>query len=71
MLSHGRTAEDKTDAVIDADVHIKNLTELRDKLRIILIDKSAEFKDVIGVKRELAYKQSQLDSMNGERKALA
>ena len=71
VLSHWRTAKDKTDAVIDTDVHIKNLTELRDKLRIILTDKSAKFKNVIGVERELAYMQSKLDSMNGVRKALA
>ena len=71
VLSHGRTAEDKTDAVIDADARIKNLTELRDKLRVMLTDKSAKFKDVIDVERELANTQAQLDTMNGVRKALA
>ena len=71
VLSHSRTSEDKTDAVIDADARIKNLTELRDKLRAMLTDKSAKFKDVIDVERELANTQAQLDTMNGVRKALA
>ncbi len=71
VLSHSRTAEDKTDAVIDTDARIKNLTELRDKLRVMLTDKSAKFKDVIDVERELANTQAQLDSMEGVRKALA
>ena len=71
VLSHSRASEDKTDAVIDADARIKNLTDLRDKLRAMLTDKSAKFKDVIDVERELASTQTQLDSMAGVRKALA
>ncbi|MEO6117614.1 MAG: DUF4349 domain-containing protein, partial [Methylotenera sp.] len=71
VLQHRRDSEDKTDAVIDADARIKNLTELRDKLRSMLNDKSAKFKDIIDVERELANTQAQLDSINGIRKALA
>ena len=71
VLQHRRDSEDKTDAVIDADARIKNLTELRDKLRSMLNDKSAKFKDIIDVERELASTQAQLDSINGVRKALA
>ena len=71
VLQHRRDSEDKTDAVIDADARIKNLTELRDKLRAMLNDKSAKFKDIIDVERELANTQAQLDSINGVRKALA
>ena len=71
VLSHSRSAEDKTDAVIDTDARIKNLNELRDKLRVMLTDKAAKFKDVIDIERELANTQAQLDSMNGVRKALA
>lgn len=71
VLQHRRDSEDKTDAVIDADARIKNLTELRDKLRAMLNDKSAKFKDIIDIERELASTQAQLDSINGVRKALA
>ncbi len=71
VLQHHRDSEDKTDAVIDADARIKNLTEFRDNLRAMLSDKSAKFKDLIEVQRELVNTQSELDSINGVRKILA
>lgn len=71
VLQHHRNSEDKTDAVIDAEARIKNLTELRDRLRVMLKDKSAKFRDVIEIERELANTQAQLDSINGVRKMLA
>lgn len=71
IMRHGREAEDKTNQVVDTDARIKNLTELRDRLRRMLADKSAKFKDIIDVERELANTQSQLDSFNSMRKILA
>ncbi|HSH53502.1 MAG TPA: DUF4349 domain-containing protein [Methylotenera sp.] len=71
VLQHHRDSEDKTDAVIDAEARIKNLTELRDRLRVMLKDKSAKFRDIIEIERELANTQAQLDSINGVRKMLA
>ncbi|MDP1766359.1 MAG: DUF4349 domain-containing protein [Methylotenera sp.] len=71
ILQHQRDSEDKTDAVIDAEARIKNLTEFRDNLRVMLGDKSAKFKDLIEVQRELVNTQSQLDSIQGVRKVLA
>lgn len=71
IMQHGREAEDKTNQVVDTDARIKNLTELRDRLRVMLADKSAKFKDIIDVERELANTQSQLDSFNSMRKILA
>lgn len=71
VLQHHQESEDKTDAVIDADARIKNLTDLRDRLRGMLKDKSAKFRDVIEIERELANTQAQLDSINGIRKVLA
>ena len=71
VLQHGRDSEDKTNQVVDADARIKNLTELRDRLRTMLTDKSAKFKDIIDVERELANTQSQLDSMLTMRKILS
>lgn len=71
ITQHGREAEDKTNQVVDADARIKNLTELRDRLRLMLNDKSAKFKDIIDVERELANTQSQLDSIMSVRKILS
>jgi Domain of unknown function (DUF4349) len=71
VLQHGRDSEDKTSQVVDTDARIKNLTELRDRLRLMLTDKSAKFKDIIDVERELANTQSQLDSMLSMRKILS
>jgi hypothetical protein len=71
VIQHGRDSEDKTNQVVDTDARIKNLTELRDRLRLMLTDKSAKFKDIIEVERELANTQSQLDSMLSMRKILS
>ncbi|OYY99235.1 MAG: hypothetical protein B7Y32_06275, partial [Methylophilales bacterium 16-45-7] len=71
ITQHARDAEDKTNQVMDADARIKNLTELRDRLRQMLSDKSAKFKDIIDVERELANTQSQLDSIVSIRKMLS
>jgi hypothetical protein len=71
VLQHHRDSEDKTDAVIDAEARIKNLTEFRDNLRAMMRDKSAKFKDLIEVQRELVETQSQLDAIQGVRKVLA
>ncbi len=71
VLQHHRESEDKTNAVVDADARIKNLTEFRDNLRAMLSDKSAKFKDLIEVQRELVNIQSELDTIYGVRKVLA
>lgn len=71
VMQHHRDSEDKTDAVIDAEARIKNLTEFRDSLRTMLTDKSAKFKDLIEVQRELVDTQSQLDTIQGVRNVLA
>ena len=70
VMQHGRDSEDKTNQVVDADARIKNLTELRDRLRVMLTDKSAKFKDLIEVETQLANTQSELDSFTSMRKAL-
>ena len=68
MIQHGRDIEDKTNQVVDTDARIKNLTSLRDRLRSMLDDKTAKFKDIIEVERELANTQSELDGLNSMRK---
>jgi hypothetical protein len=71
VLQHGRDSEDKTSQVIDADARIANLTHLRDRLRAMLDDKTAKFKDLIEVETQLANTQAELDSMVSIRKALS
>ena len=71
VMQHGRDSEDKTNQVVDADARISNLTNLRDRLKLMLSDKTAKFKDIIEVERELANTQSELDSMTSVRKILA
>lgn len=71
VIQHGRDSEDKTIQVVDAEARIKNLTDLRDRLRLMLNDKTAKFKDIIDVERELANTQSELDSIASVRKMLA
>lgn len=71
VLQHGRDSEDKTNQVVDADARIKNLTSLRDRLRSMLDDKTAKFKDLIEVERELANTQIELDSALSMRKILS
>ena len=71
ITQHGLDSEDKTNQVVDTDARLKNLTELRDRLRGMLGDKSAKFKDIIEVERELANTQSELDSLTSMRKILS
>ena len=71
ITQHGRESEDKTNQVVDADARIKNLTDFRDQLRVMLTDKSAKFKDLIEVQRQLVNTQSELDSYMSMRKILS
>lgn len=68
---HSKTAEDKTDDVIDTEARLKNMSEFRDNLRRLLATPGAKLKDIIDVERELVRVQSELDSLASRRKALA
>jgi hypothetical protein len=63
--------EDKTLQVVDVEARLKNLGELRDRLRNLLVNRSGALKDVLETERELARVQGELDSMSAQRKALA
>lgn len=71
IVTHMTESEDKTGTVIDVEAKIKNLTELRNRLRNILATRTGSLKDVVEVERELSRAQSELDSLVGRRKALA
>lgn len=68
---HSKTAEDKTDEVIDTDARLKNMSEFRDHLRSLMGTPGAKLKDLIEVERELVRVQSELDSLASRRKALS
>lgn len=63
--------EDKTLAVVDVEARLKNLVELRDRLRALLAHRTAALKDILETERELARVQSDLDAMTAQRQALA
>lgn len=63
--------EDKTLQVVDVEARLKNLVELRDRLRTLLVNRSGPLKDVLETERELARVQSDLDSMTAQRQTLA
>jgi hypothetical protein len=68
---HSKTAEDKTDEVVDTDARLKNMSEFRDHLRSLMSTPGAKLKDLIDVERELVRVQSELDSLASRRKALS
>ena len=63
--------EDKTLQVVDVEARLKNLGELRDRLRHLLESRPGALKDVLETERELARVQGDLDAMAAQRKALA
>jgi hypothetical protein len=71
IVEHKTESVDETAAVIDVDAKLKNLTELRDRLRKMLGAANASVKDIVEVEQELSKTQSELDSLQGKRKALA
>jgi hypothetical protein len=68
---HARTADDRTDEVIDTEARLQNMVAFRDRLRALMATPGARLKEVIEVERELVRVQSELDSLTARRKALA
>jgi Domain of unknown function (DUF4349) len=71
VVEHATESEDKTGTVIDVEARLKNMTELRNRLRAMLASRAGSLKDVVEVERELARVQADLDSLAARRKALA
>ncbi len=71
IVNHSTESEDKTDAVIDVEAKLRNLTAYRDSLRGLLNRPSAEVNDLIAVRRELSSVQADLESELTKRKVLA
>jgi hypothetical protein len=71
ILEHRTESEDKTTEVIDVEAKLKNMTELRDRLRALLAKAPASVKALVELERELANVQSDIDSLTTTRKVLA
>lgn len=68
---HSKTAEDKTDEVIDTEARLKNMVEFRDRLRHLMTTPGARLRELIEVERELVRVQSEIDSLASRRKVLS
>jgi hypothetical protein len=64
-------SEDKTDQVVDVEARLKNMTELRDRLRKLLASPAASVKDLVEIESQLSRVQTDLDAAAGQRLALA
>jgi hypothetical protein len=71
IIEHSTESEDKTAIVIDVEAQLKNMTELRDRLRSLLGKPSASVKDLVELESQLAEVQSKIDSIVTRRKVLA
>lgn len=63
--------EDKTLQVVDVEARMKNLSELRDRLRVLQTQYKGSLKDLLETEKELARVQGELDAMLAQRKVLA
>lgn len=73
VVSHTTTSEDKTAEVIDVEARIKNRTEFRDSLRVMLRDTVTKrtMADLLAIQRTLSDTQAELDATATQRKVLA
>jgi hypothetical protein len=71
IIEQRTESEDKTEQVIDTEARLRNLGELRERLRKLLKSEGAKLKDVIEIERELARVQTELESAQGQLKLLA
>lgn len=73
VVSHTTTSEDKTSEVIDVEARIKNRTEFRDSLRLMLRDTATKrtMADLLEIQRTLSDTQAELDATATQRKVLA
>jgi hypothetical protein len=71
LLKHETTSEDKTTEVIDVEARIKNLEALKARILQLLANRTVTLKDALEAEKQLAATQAELDSINGQRRALA
>jgi hypothetical protein len=71
LLRHERDSEDLSAEVIDVDARIANLTTLKTRILDLLAKRSGDMKEVLEAEAQLSKTQAELDSILGQRKALA
>lgn len=71
IAQHTSQREDETNAVIDTEAKIKNLTAFRNNLRAMLARPSATITNIVEIDKQLTDTQAELDSETAERKVLA
>jgi hypothetical protein len=71
LRRHQSDSEDKTTEVIDVDARIKNLEALKVRVLELLASKAGTLKDMLDAEKQLSETQAALDSINGQRRALA
>jgi hypothetical protein len=71
LLAHESESEDKTAEVIDIEARLKNLEALKARVLELLAKNTGNLKDMLDAEKQLAETQAQLDSINGQRRALA
>jgi hypothetical protein len=72
IVSQNTISEDKTTEVIDVEARIKNRTDFRDSLRLMLRDTTTKrtMSDLMEIQRTLSDTQAELDAMAAQRKLL-
>jgi hypothetical protein len=72
IVSQNTISEDKTTEVIDVEARIKNRTDFRDSLRLMLRDTTTKRtkSDLLEIQRTLSDTQAELDAMAAQRKLL-
>jgi hypothetical protein len=72
IVSQNTISEDKTTEVIDVEARIKNRTDFRDSLRLMLRDTTPKrtMSDLLEIQRTLSDTQAELDAMAAQRKLL-
>jgi len=73
VVSHTTNSDDKTAEVIDVEARIRNRTEFRDSLRVMLGDTVTKrtMADLLAIQRTLSDTQAELDAVAAQRKVLA
>jgi hypothetical protein len=72
IVSQNTISEDKTTEVIDVEARIKNRTDFRDSLRLMLRDTTTKrtMSDLLEIQRTLSDTHAELDAMAAQRKLL-
>lgn len=71
LLQHERDSEDLTAQVIDVEAKIANLTALKARILDLLAKRTGNMKEILDAEAQLSKTQAELDSIVGQRKALA